>query len=158
MAVTLALTSDGPPKRQIIELAFGEIGIAGYEFSLTPEMINDALLRLNALMREWPYNLLKYEQPTYGVGSADEGSGISFEYLNAVSAALALRTAPVLGATLSTEAKANLAKAVSVLHAQIATIPTMPRAPHTPRGMGGRVYSGPYIEETYKDVNPAKVV
>jgi hypothetical protein len=43
--VTLTLGTAGPPKRQIIELAFGDIGSAGYEFGRTPEEVNDALLR-----------------------------------------------------------------------------------------------------------------
>jgi hypothetical protein len=36
--VTLTLGS-GPPKRQIIELAFGDIGSAGYEFGRTPDVV-----------------------------------------------------------------------------------------------------------------------
>jgi hypothetical protein len=66
--VTLTLSTAGPPKRQIIELAFGDIGSAGYEFGRTPEEINDALLRLNALMREYPFSTLGFNQPAYGVG------------------------------------------------------------------------------------------
>jgi hypothetical protein len=58
--VTLTLGSPSPPKRQIIELAFGDIGSAGYEFGRTPEEISDALLRLNAMMREYPFSTLGY--------------------------------------------------------------------------------------------------
>jgi hypothetical protein len=160
MTITLTLSTDGPPKRQIIELAFGEIGSAGYEFGRTPEEVADALLRLNALCREWPYNALGYAQPDYGLGSPDDASGISFEALNGVSAALALRIAPVMGATLSAEAKANLATAVSKLYALTATIPTMPMAKNTPRGMGSEHLTdfgvaAPFISESYDDVNPA---
>jgi hypothetical protein len=56
--VTLTLGSPSPPKRQIIELAYGEIGSAGYEFARTAEEISDGLLKLNALMREWPFSTL----------------------------------------------------------------------------------------------------
>jgi hypothetical protein len=48
--VTLTLGTAGPTKRQIVELAFGDIGSAGYEFGRTPEEVTDALLRMNALM------------------------------------------------------------------------------------------------------------
>jgi hypothetical protein len=113
--VTLTLGTAGPPKRQIIELAFGDIGSAGYEFGRTPEEINDALLRLNALMREWPFSTLGYVQPDYGVGSADDLSGIPDEYLSVVAAKLALRICPMMGATLSVEAKANLATGMALL-------------------------------------------
>jgi hypothetical protein len=101
MPIILPLSEDGPPKRQIIELAFGEAGSAGYEFGRTPEEVNDALLRLNAMMREHPFSTLAYIQPDYGVGNPDDASGIPFEYLNVVASKLALRICPAMGATCS---------------------------------------------------------
>jgi hypothetical protein len=136
MPITLDLSSDGPPKRQLIELAFGDIGSAGYEFGRTAEEVTDALTRLNALMRQWPWSGLGYNQPDNGVGSPADSSGISFEAMNAVSAALALRLAPVMGATLSPEARVNLMVAMSTIYALTATVPTMPFQRNTPRGMG----------------------
>lgn len=150
---TIPIDPGGPPKRFIIELAFGEVGSAGYEFGRTPEEVNDALMRLNALMREWPFSLLSYAQPDYGVGSADEESGIADEYLNAIAGQLALRIAPTMGATLSPEAQANIARSLAVLRASVATIPTMPIAAQTPRGAGARSAFGPFISETADDVN-----
>ena len=152
--VTLTIGS-GPPKRQIVELAFGDIGSAGYEFGLTPEEVNDALLRLNALMREYPFSTLGYVQPSYGVGSPDEMSGIGDEWLNVVAAKLALRICPMMGATMSPEAKGNLAASMALLNASAATIPTMPIAAQTPRGAGARSAFGPFITETSEDVNGA---
>jgi hypothetical protein len=133
--VTLTLGSPSPPKRQIIELAFGDIGSAGYEFGRTPEEISDALLRLNAMMREYPFSTLDYAQPTYGVGSPEELSGVPDEYLNVVAAKLALRICPMMGASMSPEAKGNLASSMALLNAAAATIPTMPFArKHSRRG------------------------
>jgi hypothetical protein len=154
MPITLTLSGDGPPKRQLIELAFGEIGSAGYEFGRTPEEVTDALTRLNSLMRQWPWNTLGYIQPDYGIGEPDDSSGISFEAMNAVSAALALRIAPVMGASLSQETRANLATAMSSVYALTATVPTMPFAKHTPRGAGSE-WGGvivPMIDESADDV------
>jgi hypothetical protein len=156
MPITLDLSADGPPKRQLIELAFGDIGMAGYEFGRTPEEDNDALLRLNSLMREWPWNTLGYAQPTYGVGSAQDASGISYEAMNAVSAALALRLAPIMGATLSGEARANLANAMSKVYALTASVPSMPFAKNTPRGAGGE-HPGlvsPFLDECDDTTDP----
>lgn len=160
MPITLTLSDDGPPKRQLIELAFGEIGSAGYEFGRTAEEVTDALTRLNTLMQQWPYNLLGYIQPDYGVGNADEPSGIPFDTMNAVAAALALRIAPVMGATLPPESIANLKSAVSLLHSQYATVPTMPLGRHTPRGAGAQrsFLRSPFINETAEDVNPTEEV
>jgi hypothetical protein len=153
MPITLDLTETGVPKRQIIELAFGEAGSAGYEFGRTAEEVNDALLRLNAMMAEYPFSTLAYEQPTYGVGNPDEASGIPIQYLNVVASKLALRISPAMGATMSPEAKANLAMAMSQLNAAAASIPTMPMGNNVPRGSGYRSGFGPYINEAYEDVN-----
>lgn len=146
--VTLTLSTAGPPKRQIIELAFGDIGSAGYEFGRTPEEVNDALLRLNALAREYPFSTLNYNQPTYGVGRPEELSGIPDEWLSVVAAKLALRICPMMGATMSPEAKANLASGLALLNASAATVPTMPFARGTPRGAGNeRALLNPFIVE-----------
>lgn len=150
---TITLDS-GPPKRQLIELAFGEIGSAGYEFGRTPEEVNDALMRLNSLMYEWPWNTLGYIQPPYGVGSPDDLSGIPFDVMNGVSAALGVRIAPVMGATLSPEARANASSAIAKVYAYTATIPTMPYHRDTPRGAGGEHLMGllrPFIEDCDDD-------
>jgi hypothetical protein len=141
--VTLTLITAGPPKRQIIELAFGDIGSAGYEFGRTPEEVNDALLRLNALMREYPFSTLGYDQPAYGVGRPEDLSGIPDQWLSVVAAKLALRICPMMGATMSTEAKANLASGMALLQAAAATIPTMPYQRSTPSGAGSRF--GPFL-------------
>jgi hypothetical protein len=156
--ITISVSTDGPPKRQLIELAFGEIGSAGYEFGRTAEEVNDALMRLNSLMREWPWNALGYQQPSYGVGEPDDASGINYEAMNGVVAALALRIAPVMGATLSPESRANLATAISKVYALTATIPTMPVAKNAPRGLGTEHQVGiglfsPFIEEDADDVS-----
>jgi hypothetical protein len=141
--VTLTLGTAGPPKRQIIELAFGDIGSAGYEFGRTPEEISDALLRLNAMMREYPFSSLAYNQPSYGVGLPDELSGIPDEYLSVVAAKLALRICPVMGASLSTEAKANLASGMALLNASLRNHPDHALRPrHTARSRAlGRLRS-----------------
>lgn len=153
MTITITLDPAGPPKRQIIEMAFGNIAITGYEFGHTPEEIADAMVRLDALMYEWPYSELGFSHPDYGTGNAEESSGIPFDCLNAVAAALALRLAPAFGKELPAATAANLVSALAVLRARVATIPTMPLGSNTPRGMGNRTSFGPFISETAEDVN-----
>lgn len=152
MTITLTLGTSGPLKRDIIELAFGELAMAGYEFGRTPDEIRDALLRLNAMMREWPFSTLGYQQPDYGNGSAEDVSGVDPQWLNVIASKLALRIAPAFGASMSPDAKANLATAMSLLQAGAATIPTMPLARNTPRGAGNRGGFGTFINETADDV------
>jgi hypothetical protein len=150
MPIIIDISDEGPPKRAIIEMAFSDAGSAGYEFGRTPEEIADALSRLNAMMAEWlAYRGidLGYDQPHYGVGSADELSGIPHAALNAVAAHLALRICPMMGAGLSAEAKGNLARSLVLLESHYATIVPMPLATNTPRGIGAEHYTGagPFI-------------
>jgi hypothetical protein len=158
MPIIINIAEDGPPKRQIIELAFSECAMAGYEFGRTPEEVTDALTRLNAMMAEWATMRgldLGYIQPAYGVGNPDTLSGIPHDCLNIVASYLALRIAPMMGAQLSTEARGNLARSLSLLEAHYAAIPSMPLAKNTPRGIGrgqGRLL-GPFIYETAEGVN-----
>ena len=153
MTIVIDISEGGPPKRQIIEMAFSECAMAGYEFGRTPEEVNDALNRLNALMAEWKMMRgidLGYEQPDYGVGSAEELSGIPMETLNVVASYLALRIAPMMGAQLSGEAKANMARSLVLLESHYATITPMPRDNFTPRGLGSiheGLYFGPFIDD-----------
>jgi len=159
MPITIDIADEGPPKRQIIELAFSELAMAGYEFGRTPEEIADALSRLNAMMAEWKGMLgvdLGYDQPHYGVGNPDGLSGIPHETLNTVASFLAMRIAPMMGTELSPQVKANLAMSFALLKSHYAAVPTMPRDSYTPIGGGHRtgVYSGPYFHEKAEILNP----
>lgn len=148
MSITVPLPT-GPLKRRIIEMAFGKCTLAGYEFGRTPEEINDALSELNAMMLEWPFDTLGFVQPAYGVGSADELSGIPDDTLAAVGMQLALRLAPNMGKTLPPEAQVMIQKSMALLHARAATVPVMPMGAHTPRGAGHKNSAfGPFIEES----------
>ena len=162
MPITIYIAEDGPPKRQIIELAFSELGAAGYEFGRTPEEVTDALFRLNAMMAEWAGMRgidLGYIQPPYGVGNPDNLSGIPHDALNTVASYLALRICPMMGGQLSAEARGNLARSLSLLEAHYAEIPAMPIHTATPRGAGGErrrgAIGGPFIQEDFDTVNPA---
>src|SRR5436190_8867525 len=159
MPITITIAEDGPAKRHIIEMAFSEIGAAGYEFGRTPEEVTDALQRLNAMMAEWLTMRgidLGYIQPPYGVGEADTLSGIPHDAMNTVASYLALRICPIMGATMSGESKGSLARSLYLLEAHYSAVPSMPFAANTPRGAGSEHPSGwthPFIQETADDLN-----
>jgi hypothetical protein len=147
----------GPQKRRIIEMAYGKCGLAGYELGRTPEEVTDALSELNAMMLEWPFSGLGFEQPAYGLGEPDDVSGIPDDTLAAVATQLALRLAPNMGKSLSAEARGSVSRSMALLYAKVATIPTQPMQKHTPRGLGGDrgvALNNPFIDETFTDVNP----
>lgn len=139
MTITLSLPT-GRPKRDIIELAFDDCGLAGYEFDRTADEQTMALRKLNAMMDEWPWSLLGYSQPAYGVGQIEEPSGIPNEAVSTVGQYLARRIVPGMGGAVSDDLKATLARSFSVLLAQTATIPDMSLPGNTPLGSGRRGY------------------
>lgn len=150
-AMTITVTvAGGPPKRQIVEMAYSKCALSGYEFGRTPEEVNDALTELNAMMYEWPFCCLGYVQPSYGVGEASEESGIPSDTLAAVATQLALRLAPNMGKTLSPEAQASVSRSMALLHARAATVPTQTFQKNTVAGLGRKIsVIMPFINETF---------
>lgn len=138
MAVTIQINDVGPPKRDLIEMAFEECGSAGYEFERTPEEVSSALRKLNAMMGEWPWNQLGYPLPTYGLGLPEELSGIGPENVQAVALHLAMRIAPNMGATLPPETRAAMTRSFNMLCSRYTTPPASYMASNTLRGMGHR--------------------
>jgi len=138
MPIFAIIPATGRPKRDIIELAFADCGLAGYEFDRTPEEQSLALRQLNALMMETPWDGLGYDQPAYGVGQAEGGSGIPDFAINAVAQYLAIRIAPSIGVTLPAEHAKTAARSLMALQSQIATIPTVEFPGNTVRGSGHR--------------------
>lgn len=127
----------GPTKQRLIEMAYAKCGTAGYVFGRTPEEVSDALSELDAMMNEHPFSALGYVSGPNG-SIASEQSGIPNDCTAAVAGSLAQRLAPNLGKTLSPEAQASIANSRAYLLAKVATIPTMPYARHTPRGLGAK--------------------
>lgn len=143
---TLSLSAGGRPKRDIIELAFEELGSAGYEFERTPEEVISALRRLNLLMGEWPWSKLGYSAPVIGHGTPEDGSGLPDEAIAAAGYELAERLAGLWGVQLSPSQKATAARAKGQLFASYVSPPIAYIAPNTPRGSGHR-HRVPFIRE-----------
>lgn len=139
MVDTILNTNDGgPKKRDIIEMAFEDCGSAGYEFGRTPEEVASALRKLNALMAEWLEAGIdiNYNQPDYGAGDPEEGSGIPLSAMNAAASFLALRIAPQMGQALPGEQRTNMAMAYNRLLSSTYQMGTMPFRRREPRGAG----------------------
>lgn len=147
-AVTVTLNIPiGRLKRDIIELAFDDAGLAGYEFDRTPEEQSMALRKLNAMMLEHPWSLLTYNQPDYGAGLVEEPSGLPDKAVNTVAQYLARRIVPGMGGTLSQDALATLARSLMIMQAETATVPVMGLPARTVAGSGHRpqYYRYPFI-------------
>lgn len=130
----------GWTKRQFIEQAFEEIGLAAYVFDLTPEQMQSALRRLDAMVAGWNANGIRIgwpmpSNPDNSDIDADTGApDIANEaiYLN-----LAVRLAPSFGKVLSPDTKAGADFAYSNLLNQTSSPTPERQAPNTlPRGAG----------------------
>jgi len=132
----ISLGGSGRPKRDFIEMAFEELGSAGYEFERTSEEVKTGLRRLNLMMTEWPWNELTYDQPVSGDGAPTDLSTLPDEAASAVSLELANRLAGLWRTLLLPEQKVRLARAKGQLFT--ATPPTQLMAPGTVRGSGAR--------------------
>lgn len=138
MALSLPTTNS---KRQIVEMAYEECSLAGYEFNLTPEELFSALRKLDALMARWKESSrdLGYNFPTvFGEGDLDEASLIPDAAVEGAAISLAMALAPAMGKQMSGESRARLNKAMSAISALCAKRPEQGWSRSTIAGAGNR--------------------
>jgi hypothetical protein len=97
-------------KKQIIEQAFEEIGLASYIFDLTPDQLDSALRRLDLMVGSWLAKNIRIAYPlpeSPQNSSIDEEIDVPIQCNEALVLNLAVRLAPSYGKTLTPETKAN---------------------------------------------------
>lgn len=140
----------GYTKRQFIEGAFEEIGLANYTFDLQPEQLQAALRRLDAMMMEWNAQGIRlgYPAPSSPQDSdLDEQANVPDSAWEAIITTLAVRIAPGYGKTVSPDTKATAKNAYNIL-LQRATFPLEKQLPETmPIGQGNKPWrwDNPYV-------------
>jgi hypothetical protein len=93
-------------KRQLIEAAHAELGLADYVFDVPAEQLQLALRRLNGMMAEWDGMGLRLGFPipgNVGGGDLDTEAGVPDRAWEAISLNLAIRLAPQFGKQVSPE-------------------------------------------------------
>lgn len=142
-------------KRQFIEQAFEEIGLASFVYALQPNQLASALRRLDAMMAHWnSFGVrLGYPIPSNPEDSTlDQESGVPDSANEAIFLNLAIRLAPGFGKTVSPDTKMNAKEAYIGLMAK-SVKPNEMQFPRTlPSGAGNKPYHGNYREY----VNPPK--
>lgn len=140
-----------PSKRDLIERAYEEMGMAGYEFEISPEEDASALRKLQSMMAELEENeniSLGFYFVENGYGSVADPSGIPAGAVNAIATLLGFRLAPSQGKAMAGESKAALSRAMTLLRGKYTTIPSMMLGRQTIRGAGsrwGRGWYGPFF-------------
>lgn len=135
-------------KRQIIEMAYEECSLAGYEFDVTPEEIFTGLRRLDAMMAQWTAEGmgLNYNAPAiFGGGDLEDYTGIPDAAINGVAITLAKAVAPYMGKAMSAESRSRLAFAMDTIRAMTAAarMRTVPYKYGTIRGAGQKIWNYP---------------
>ena len=111
----------GYTKRQYIEAAFDEIGLAAYTFDMQPEQFQSALRRLDGMMAEWNERGIRLGYPlplSPQQSDLDSQTAVPDRANEAIVTNLACRIAPSYGKQVmpSTMATAREAYNLSLIH------------------------------------------
>jgi hypothetical protein len=113
-------------KRQIVEAAFEEIGLAAYTFDLQPEQMQTGLRRLDSMMATWNNQGIRLGYPlpsSPSLGDLDVSADVTDMAIEAIVGNLAIRIAPAFGKTVSPDTKASARKAYLALLNYASTVP-----------------------------------
>jgi hypothetical protein len=140
----------GYSKRQFINAALEEIGLASYVFDLQPEQIDTARRRLDAMMADWNGKGIRLGYPIPSSpedGDLDEQTNVPDSAYEAIICSLGIRLAPSYGKQVMAETKVVAKQGYDIL-LQRATYPLEQQLPGTmPAGAGNKPwrYDNPYV-------------
>jgi hypothetical protein len=141
----------GYSKRQFVEAAFEEVGLAAYAFDIQPQQLESALRRLDAMMAEWNAKGIRLAYP---LPSSPQFSDINAESEvpdsanEAIITNLGIRLAAGYGKTLMPQTMVAAKQAYNTLLSR-AAMPMEQQFPGTlPAGAGNkpwRIYDDPFL-------------
>jgi hypothetical protein len=139
----------GYTKRQFVEEAFAEIGMASYVFDLQPQQLEGALRRLDTMLATWNGKGIRIGYP---LPSSPEDSDLDTETLvpdaanEAIITNLAVRIAPQYGKTPSIDTKITAKQSYDLLLSRAAMPMEMQLPASMPRGAGAKAYDDPFVD------------
>ena len=149
----------GYSKRQFVDAALEEIGLASYSFDMQPEQLESARRRLDAMMADWNAKGIRLGYPLPSSpedGSLDEETLVPDSAYEAIICSLGIRLDPSYGRVVMMETKATAKQGYDIL-LQRATFPLEKQLPATmPAGAGNkpwRVYDNPFVRPPYFPVD-----
>jgi hypothetical protein len=141
-------------KRQFVQAALSEIGLATYAFDLSADQIEQALWRLDAMLGEWNDRGIRlgYPLPANPNNSdATDDSGIPDSAYEAVITNLALKLAPSYGKTVGNETRATARQSLNTLYA-LSAKPKEMRIQDIPMGAGHKSVDEPFMPPVESEV------
>jgi hypothetical protein len=149
-------------KFHLIKSAFSEIGIANYEFDLSAEEVNDALDRLDDLMRSWEARGVSLGWPlTSSPDDSESGQEVTVPdvAMRAIRTNLAIELAPMYGKLVSPHTMATAKSSYNTMLAALKPPPEKGFPSTTPSGAGNsRWWSGSFLPDTEAlDVNSGNI-
>ena len=153
-------------KREFINQAFNEIGLASYVFDLTPDQLQSALRQMDSMMAEWNARGIRISYPlpsTPSESSLDSLTNVPDSANAAIYKNLAVMLAPAYGKTSSPDTKADAKGSLGVLESLSATPPIMQFKGTLPLGAGNKSWignRGPFVEapSIYIEAGPDTVL
>ena len=137
----------GYTKRQIIEEAYGELGMASYVFDLDVDVLQRALRRLDSMMAEWNGHGIRLGYPIPASpddSDLDELAQVPDWATEAIILGLAVRLAPGHGKTVSPQTLFAAKSAKDSVLARVAMPPEI-QITGLPRGAGAKNHESPFL-------------
>lgn len=135
-------------KRQFIQSALEEIGIASYDFDLSSEQYESAMRRLDAMAASWNAKGIRigYPIPSSPENSVlDEETNVPDSANEAIITNLAIKLAPGYGKVVSAETRYTAKETIMTLMAR-ASFPVEQQLPSSmPSGAGSKAIDIPYL-------------
>jgi hypothetical protein len=137
-------------KRQFVEEAFAELGMASYTFDLSPQQLDACLRRLDTMMATWNARGIRlgYPLPSSPQDSdLDTDTQVPDSANEAIITSLAIRLAPQYGKTVSLDTRTTAKQAYDTLLSR-AAFPIEQQFPRTlPMGAGQKPwrYDDPFM-------------
>lgn len=134
----------GWTKRQFINQAFEEVGLAAYVFDLTPDQLQSAMRRLDSMMAAWNAKGIRLGYPIPSSpddGDLDTETGVPDSANEAIYLNLGIRLAPGFGKVVSNDTKMSAKSSYDTLLAR-AAMPAEQQFPGTmPLGAGNKPWT-----------------
>jgi|GEM_PF-6567499 hypothetical protein len=146
-------------KREVILAAYEELGLAEYNFDISPEEMASARKRLDRMMAEWEAKVTTGYMIPLDPDDSDENDecGVPDAIINAMAMNLAVRMGPSLGKVLSLETRVGAKNAYDGMLGFLAVIPSIKYPSTLPVGAGNKPLPGrrEFFQER-KDINTTR--